>query len=102
MGVSGGGGVDEVGGDRVGTASARLFGLDEEKEVEVEVVVGGMRMDLLELRLVWMMVGERERVWLELRVLLFVGVRGMSSFESSVVEVVVVLVVVFVLSGGLW
>lgn len=92
LGVSGGGGVEEIGRDRGRTASARVSGLDEEKEAEAEaevvvvVVMGGMEINSLQLRLVWVVVGER----------------GVSSFESSVVEVDVVLVVVSVLSAGFW
>lgn len=66
------------------------------------VVVGGMEINSLELRLVWVLVGERGMVSLELRVLLLVGVRGVSPFESSVVEVDVALVVLSVLSAGFW
>lgn len=82
LGVSAGGRVEEVGRDRGGAASAMVSGLDEEKKAEAEVVmVGGMGMDSLELRLVWEVVGERGMVSQELRVLLLVGVRGVSSFE---------------------
>lgn len=104
LGVSGGGGVEVVGGDRGGAALARVSKLDEEKEAEVVVVVvvSGMGMNSLELRLVWVLVGKRGMVSLELRVLLLLGVSGMSSFESSVVDVVVVLVGVFVLLAEFW
>lgn len=63
-------------------------------------MVGGMEINSLELRLVWVVAGERGIVSLELRVLLLVGVGGVSSFESSVIEVDVVLVVISVLSAG--
>lgn len=104
LGVSDGDGVEEIGRDRGGAASARESGLEEEKQlvVVVVVVVGGMEINSLELRLVWVVVGERGMVSLELRVLLLVGVRGVSSFESSVVEVDVVSVVASVLSAGFW
>lgn len=102
LGVSDGDGVEEIGRDRGGAASARESGLEEEKQLVVVVVVGGMEINSLELRLVWVVVGERGMVSLELRVLLLVGVRGVSSFESSVVEVDVVSVVASVLSAGFW
>lgn len=103
LGVSDGDGVEEIGRDRGGAASARESGLEEEKQlVVVVVVVGGMEINSLELRLVWVVVGERGMVSLELRMLLLVGVRGVSSFESSVVEVDVVSVVASVLSAGFW
>lgn len=98
LGVSDGDGVEEIGRDRGGAASARESGLEEEKQL----VVGGMEINSLELRLVWVVVGERGMVSLELRMLLLVGVRGVSSFESSVVEVDVVSVVTSVLSAGFW
>lgn len=50
----------------------------------------------------WVLVGERGMVSLELRVLLLVGVREVSPFESSVAEVDVALVVLSVLSAGFW
>lgn len=102
LGVSDGDGVEEIGRDRGGAASARESGLEEEKQLVVVVVVGGMEINSLELRLVWVVVGERGMVSLELRMLLLVGVRGVSSFESSVVEVDVVSVVASVLSAGFW
>lgn len=102
LGVSDGDGVEEIGRDRGGAASARESGLEEEKQLVVVVVVGGMEINSLELRLVWVVVGERGMVSLELRMLLLVGVRGVSSFESSVVEVDVVSVVTSVLSAGFW
>lgn len=102
LGVSGGGGVEEIGRDRGGTATARESGLDEEKQVVMVVVVGGMEINSLQLRLVWVVGGERGMVLPELRVLPLVGVRGVSWFEPSVVEVDVVLVVASVLSAGFW
>lgn len=61
-----------------------------------------MEIDSLVLRLVWGVVeGERAMVPLELRVRLLVGViRGVSLFETTVVEVDLVLVVVSVLLAG--
>lgn len=102
LGVSDGDGVEEIGRDRGGAASARESRLEEEKQLVVLVVVvlGGMEINSLELRLVWVVVGERGMVSLELRVLLLVGVRGVSSFESSVVEVDIVSVVASVMSAG--
>lgn len=101
--MSGGCGVEDI---RGGAALAMVSGLDEEKESEAAaaaaVVVGVMEINSLELRLVWVVVGERGMVSLELRLLLLLGVRGVSLFESSVVEVDVALVVVSVLSAGFW
>lgn len=59
-----------------------------------------MEIDWLELRLVWVVEGERAMVPLELRVRLLMGVLGVSPPETNVVEVDLVLVLVSVLLAG--
>lgn len=100
LGVSSGDGGEEVGGERGGTASARVSRLDEGEEGEKEEneVVGGRGMSSLESRVaVVFVVGVRWISSLESRVLVVVAVdgRGMSSLESRVV-------VVLVLSSEFW
>lgn len=97
LGVSSGGGGEEVGGERGGTASARVSRLDEGEKEENEVV-GVRRMSSLESRVaVVFAVGVRWISSLESRVLVVVAVDGrrMSSLESRAV-------VVLVLSSEFW
>lgn len=98
LGVSSGGGGGEVGGERGGTASARVSRLDEGEKEENEVVMGGRGMSSLGPRVaVVFAVGVRWMRSLDSRVLVVVAVDGreMSSLESRVM-------VVLVLSSDFW